>query len=168
MNMTELINTLFLLILIMFSNYLYELFPRQLNNFLSNSIYSKHILVFFLIFFSSEFIGDSANISPLESFYMSLILYLFYIFFNKTNLYQSMLILILLITNFTIVRQQNYLKHNNKDYLYLDEYINVVSYITLGVMIISFLIYLNKQLTEQEKFSFFKFWFGTELKEIKK
>jgi hypothetical protein len=168
MNITELINTLFLLILVMFGNYLYEIFPRQLNNFLSKSIYSKHILVFFLIFFSSELIHDVENKSPFESFYIALILYVFYIFFNKTNLYQSILILILLITNFTIIRQQNYLKHKNKDYLYLNEYIDVVSYIILGVMIISFLTYLNKQLTEQEKFSFFKFWFGTKIKELKK
>lgn len=164
MDLKELINTLFLLILLMFSNYLYELFPKQLNNFFTKSILAKHVLIIFLIFFSFELINATEDSAPLEKFYMSLILYVFYIFFNKTNLYQSILIIALLIVNYIIINQQNYLQNINQEYLHLDKYINILGYITLGVMLISFLTYFYKQLVEQEKFSIFKFWFGTIVK----
>jgi hypothetical protein len=161
MDVKDLINTFFFLILIMFSNYLYELFPRQLNNFLVNSVIIKHLLIIFLVFFSLELNDRSNSKSPFQKFYESLIVYVFYLFFNKSTLFPSILIITLLASSYIMIKQQEYLKYKGEGYKHLDQAIDIVNWVVLGVMIVSFLLYFNKQLVEQKEFSIGKFIFGS-------
>ena len=158
----NLLDSFFLLILIMFSNYLYEIFPRGLDKLFKNNILIKHFLVFFLIFFTLELV-DNNNVSPLENFYTSIIVYVFYILFTKSNVYFSLIIILLLATNFILIKEKEYLKNKGDDYKYLDESINILFYIVLVILFISSIVYLNKQLKEQKNFTIYKFIFSTPL-----
>lgn len=164
MDIKQLISSFFIIILLMFSNYLYELFPKQLGKLLTKNILIKHVALLFLIFFSIELADEEFNISPFQKLYHSLIIYVFYIFFNKSTLYFSILILLLLATNYIIIKQQTFLKNNGDEYEYLDKPIEIINWVIFAVMVVSFMLYFNKQLIENEKFSIYEFIFGTKIK----
>jgi len=163
MDIKDLINTFFFLILIMLNNYLYELFPRQLNNYLTDSIIVKHLLIIFLIYFSLQLVDQVSEKSPFEKFYESLIVYVFYIFFNKSTLYPSILIITLLATNYVMFQQQEYLRYKGQNHDHLNQPIEIINWTVLGIVIVSSLLYLNKQITEKKEFSITKFIFGTKI-----
>lgn len=155
-----LITGFFFTILIMFSEYIRTFFPRQLYKLLINNDLSKHFLLIVLIYFTVE-IADNENISPLESFYTSLIIYLFYLFFTKSTLFFSLIIITLLMVNFIIIKQKSYFKNKGENHQNLEKTAEILFYITVAISVISSFFYLNKQLREQKNFSFYKFIFST-------
>lgn len=109
---------------------------------------------------------DDNNLSsPAEKFYESALIYVFYLFFSKSTLWYSVTVICLLTANYIIISQQKYLEVKGENYQQLDTTIEIISWVILGVMIVSFLVYLQKQLKEHSDFSIIKFIFGNKEKD---
>ena len=165
MDIKRLIGGFFWTILFMLGNYLIEFFPPQLHKLLKSNMIVEHIVLFFLIYFIMEMRDDNHLISPFQKLYEAAIIYVFYLFFSKSTIVYSIIIILLLSVNFIIISQQKYLEDKGENFQYLNNTIDIISWVILGVMIISFLVYLRKQLREHKNFSVKKFIIGNKEKD---
>ena len=103
---------------------------------------------------------DNHLISPFQKLYESAIIYVFYLFFSKSTLYFSIILIMLLAADYITISQQKYLEAKGEDSGYLNLPIYILAWIILGVMVISFGVYLKKQIKEHENFRVKKFILG--------
>ena len=166
MEIKRLIGGFFWTILFMLGNHLIEFFPPQLHRLLNNNIFVEHIVLFFIIYFVMELGEDTGNVSPFEKFYESAIIYAFYLFFSKSTLIYSIIVILLLAANYIIISQQKYLRRKNKNGDHLDQSIEIISWVILGIMVVSFFVYLDKQIKDNKNFSIKRFVFGNKKNRI--
>lgn len=151
-SLNNIVSSFFLLTLINSASLIHDVYPKQLGKYIHDNVIAQHLFLLFLIYFSIEVIDDDDNIT-IENFYNALILYVFYLFFTKSNLFFSVLILILLSTIFILVK----VKEDGKN---IDNADVILTYVMLGILFVSFVYYLNKQIKDKkEKFSLYKFIF---------
>jgi hypothetical protein len=154
-------SSFFLFLLIYLHTYIENVFPCQLHKFLKDNLVMNHLLIFFLIYFSIELTEINQQHNFLTSLFNTFLVYVFYIFFVKSTLVFSLIIILILIVIFILVKEQKFLEDQNKDIGNLENIINILFYILIGILVLSTAVYFNKQMLEHKKFSLFKFVFGT-------
>lgn len=141
--MTELnlIAAIFLLILAVSGNFVAEVFPCQLQRYLSKNMIAKQIIIFMIIYFTLSFTTDKKT-HPKVHFYRSLSIYLFFLLFNKMSIIYNVISITLL---FIILVIKNFLDYYHSNNMYNDEYekeIHIKPLILLANMLFSFLIFV--------------------------
>ena len=151
----------FLILLVIFANFLAQLFPCSLQKLFNDNIFAKHILILLLIFYTIH-INDDINHHPAEILFYSVLIYFIFLLFSKQNLVFAIIALILLVAkyiNYSFIQYYDNLtkpkKHNLNN---INEYINIL---LLLVLLLGFFKYFIKQRKDHKKnWSFLKFLFG--------
>ena len=126
----NIVDGIFLFILIGFSNYINRIMPNRLEKFLFSNVWFQHVLIFFLINFSVELVNNGEE-SPLDNFYNSLVIYLFYILFSKCDVIVCLLLIFILAALFIMTSEKTYQGEDGK---YLEKSIRIVSYVAAGIV----------------------------------
>ena len=152
----NIVDGIFLFILVGFSNYIYRIIPNQLEDFIFSYVFTQHILMLLLINFSVELV-DNLNQSPLDNFYNSFIIYLFYIIFAKCGTWVSVILLLILTTLFFMTNERSYRGYPEK---YLEKEIEIISYIACGLLGLSSIWTLIQGYRTNPKFNPIYFYFN--------
>jgi hypothetical protein len=146
---------IFILYLIIAGNFLGELLGCKIQMLFTQNIYIKHLLGFMTLYFFVVF-SENGN-SPFVDIKRSLLLYLFFLITTKTHYYFIIPILIGLLIIFIMDKQQKYLSFGDGKYtnaLYIDKlksFNSIITYITMLLSCIGFIIYYNKKRNEYKK-----------------
>ncbi len=165
-NLTILILTIFLLIVVQCGGYISELLTCKLQKLLTIDMASKHIVLFFVIF-SVLMISDN-KFEKLPNLHLlnSSLIYLSFLLFIKMNLKFTLLsifiLTVILILNHTIEYYKNKKNSKNKQLIQNLEKIKNISMMCLIIIIImGFVIYFNeKRIEYKNNWSTYKFIFG--------
>ena len=164
--------SVFVLLLIIFGNFLGELMPCKVREALSNNMLLKHFLGYLtLLFFAVLTIYEQSNINIIIS---SFFVYIYFLFLSKTHYKLWIIIVFLLgIAYFLHIykmttKDVNKYDENNIFTISRDEVVHAVPSIQLGLIIISviltvvgFTIYLFQKRKEySNKFSYLTFFLG--------
>ena len=92
-------NTLFIIYLIISCNFLGSLFNCNLQKLLTDNIYIKHIFCFLTILFSIIYVDSNIvkECKYIEGFFYAIIFYIWFVLTTKTNIYITLIILMLLL-----------------------------------------------------------------------
>jgi len=165
---------IFILILIISSNYLTELFPCRLRDLLTNNIYIKHLFGFLtLLFFISITISNIGS-NVIELLKNSFILYLYFVLLTKNNKYFFIIICVILAVIYLGQIEINLLnKKENKsenEKLFLKIYDkrqntfgieNILHYTIILLLVLGALVYMGeKKLEYKKKFKYLIFLLG--------
>jgi hypothetical protein len=162
---SDIILGVFLLILAVSGNFIAEALSCKTRKFLSDSMYAKNLVIILIVYFSLGLVSDN-SVSPTIHLNYTLIIWLFFLIFNKmslrfTILAFSMLFLILVCKNwidyYTAIDEKKY-KDEIDTMQNMSQYLLLLTFI---IIISGFLLYFNKQYKEHsEDFSFMTFIFG--------
>ena len=175
--------SLFLLFLIMAAAFTSDLFGCHAKKILNFSIYAKHIVFIFLIYFTIDFTSELQH--PLTTLYYTIGLWIFYLFVIRVDVYFTFVIGILLFMLYVVDEYFEYLvdhesdpHYNNSDddekieniknkyrekHKYLTEIVSYLEFTIIIITLIGFLFYLNKQLKDKTPFSINKFILGEQI-----
>ena len=92
-------NTLFIIYLIISCNFLGSLFNCNLQKLLTDNIYIKHIFCFLTMLFSIIYVDSNIikECKYMEGFFYAIIFYIWFVLTTKTNIYITLIILMLLL-----------------------------------------------------------------------
>lgn len=165
---------IFILLLIISSNYLAELFPCRLRELLTNNIYIKHLFGFLtLLFFISITIGNVGS-NVLEVIKNSFILYLYFILLTKNNKYFFIIICIILAVIYLghieikLLNEKENKSENEKLFLKIYDkrqnkfgLENILHYAIVLLLLLGTLTYMGEKKIEYKKtFNYLIFFFG--------
>ncbi len=145
--------SVFVLYLILSSNFLANLFGCKTQKELSNSMWLKHLLGFMTMYFFIVLVDD--NSKKIETPHVQLMqAFAFYLIFTiSTKMdykWWSVFIILLSIIYILQVYKENY-KTQNKDINKIEKYQKYLIYINTIILIIGFLIYYGKKKVEYGK-----------------
>ena len=163
-NNIKIINGFYLLFVLILVGFVLDTFSCPIQKLLNN-IFIKNLSVIIIIYFLVDFVDNPENpTSPLENLKYTIFIWIFYILFNRQNVYFALVIFMLSSFLFIMVSYKKYIKkkYENKIENYkIDNFIRFNSILILIITFIGFLIYLNKQYKDhKKKFSFIKFLLG--------
>ena len=92
---SNIIKGVYLLILMIVGGQAQATFSKQTISVLSNSYMAKHIIVICLIYFTVDFSSDKSD-HPLQTLYISFIIWVLYIVISKQHLYSVAIIFVLI------------------------------------------------------------------------
>jgi hypothetical protein len=161
-NYINFINPLFLLFLTISGNFLAPLFPCQVQELFTNSIFHKHILAFFTLFFSIILASDATKDLKLL-FKKTILLYLLFVLITKMDKNFFLLFLFILSAKYLLEKQTDNLPKDTPEET-LNNYNKMnkmLQYTLIIIGIIGFLIYLGEKKYEYgTDFDFSTFIFG--------
>lgn len=152
-NRNSILDSCFLFLLVMFDNFIAEIFPKELFKFFKENNYAKQFLFYILIYFA--LVLDSDHQNSLESnLTMALVVYLAYLSFSKTKLYISLLTIGLLVVNLFIDTVIRHYEKENIEHQRLTAASNYIYYAIIIVLFFSIFLhfhavgikYLNKNI----------------------
>ena len=156
---------IFLLIVAVCGNFVAETLSCQTQKLLSENMFAKNFIIIMIIYFAIGFTSDII-INPLMLLYQTIIIWVFFIFFNKMTLPFTItsfigLFGIIFINNY-IKYYENEDKNKNKDIILSLEKINEYLLIFICITIlIGHGMYFSKQYNDYYKdFSYITFLFG--------
>ena len=168
----ELYKSVFLLYIVMASGFVGDIFGCRVKKMLDTNIYVKHISFFVMIYFTIILTENNLS-SPLDNFYKSLKMWVFYIMLIRLNLTFTLVSSLLLILLYILDEYVIYYKSlNDKDnkkekkekqeiYNYIKKFPKYLEYIIGIVVITGFFLYMYKQYKDKgKKFKLKKFIFG--------
>ena len=165
-DMINVVTGIFLLVLAVSGNFIAETLGCKSQKLLSENMYAKNIIIILIVYFALG-VTDEENTRPEENMIMALQIWMFFLIFNKMNLYFTGLSLLLITTVLIGKNYIDYYKKNNKNNEHDEkiEFIGKVSRniftVNIGVIIIGFLMYFRKQFNDHSAdFSFISFIFG--------
>lgn len=159
---------IFVLFLIIASNYIGELFPCRIQDYLSNNVYLKHFISFLTLLFFVV-LTDTSLVKKkfMEIFISSVKLYfLFLLLINSNQSFFVFALLILAIIYIIQLIKKDYIDDENvteetenyKKIRLLEKTLFILFFITL---VIGFIIYLGeKKIEYKNKFNYLTFIFG--------
>ena len=159
---------IFVLFLIIASNYIGELFPCRIQDYLSNNVYLKHFISFLTLLFFVV-LTDTSLVKKkfMEIFISSVKLYfLFLLLINSNQSFFVFALLILAIIYIIQLIKKDYINDENvteetenyKKIKLLEKTLFILFFITL---VIGFIIYLGeKKIEYKNKFNYLTFIFG--------
>ena len=163
----DIIKGIFLLILAISGNFLSETMGCQMQKLLTNNMFAKNIIILMVIYFALGFASDQTNPHPLHIMKQTLFIWVFFLIFNKMDVYYTTIVAFLL---FSILLCKDYLKYyqtenekeNNEKIVYLENIVDKIVIVTLLITIVGFFIYFSKQRSDHsESFSYTKFILGS-------
>ena len=163
---TELHNckqSLFLLFLSIAGNFVAETLSCGSQRILSNNMYVKSLIVFFMIYFTMDF-SSTEVVNPMIQLKRSIFLWVFLLIFTKMDIYFTGMSLLLLVITYIMNNFVEYYsvesEKNNDKIKKLSGYIRIFELINLLLILVGFTRYYLKQQKEHKKFHFSKFIFG--------
>ena len=158
----------------MAGSYLSQSLACQTQYLFTTNLYVKHILIFFVIYFSINFTSqDKLLVNPIINIIRALFIWILFHLYSRMNIIPSLIVLFLLMISYVINKYINYyefildkLHDNDKKYYtklidILDNTSKYISYLCVIITIIGFLIYYNQKKSEfKNRFSMQKFIFG--------
>lgn len=158
----DVVSGIFLFILIGLGSYVYRIVPHQMESVLMSSKFFQHLLVFFLIFFSVDLVNNTDQ-SPLNSFYNSILIYIFYILFSKCDGWISIILVLFLATIFILQKERDYgIDKKGEDPNYLEKPIDILFYIMFGILAMSTMLTIREQLKTKSIRKVFKYYLNLE------
>ena len=163
----DIIKGIFLLILAISGNFLSETMGCQMQKLLTNNMFAKNIIILMVIYFALGFASDQTNPHPLDIIKQTLLIWVFFLIFNKMDVYYTAIVAFLL---FSILLCKDYLKYyktenekeNNEKIVYLEDIVDKIVIVTLLITIVGFFIYFSKQRSDHsDSFSYTKFILGS-------
>ncbi len=159
---TNFINPLFLLFLTISGNFLAQLFPCQVQELFTTSIFHKHILAFFTLFFAIVLASDSTNNLTLL-FRKTILLYLLFVLITRMDKNFFLLFLFILAAKYLLEKEIDNLPKDTPEKT-LNKYSQLNKLLQYSLIIIGiagFVIYLGEKKYEYGKdFDFNTFIFG--------
>lgn len=165
--------SIFILFLIITSNYLSSVLPCKIQDLFTNNIYFKHIFGYFTMVFLVLLTVPYYKITIEESLKQSVFFYFWFILMSKTNKYVFILLCILLGIAYMLTIKVNDVKTNitlkdpkanvneNKDIIRLNKYTSHLYDAFMIITVIGFLFYLFEKKKEyKKKFNYFTFILG--------
>jgi|LakMenE01Jun11ns_1017448.scaffolds.fasta_scaffold9230093_1 hypothetical protein len=159
---TNFINPLLLLFLTISGNFLAPLFPCQVQELFTTSIFHKHILAFFTLFFAIVLANNEINNLKLL-FRKTILLYLLFILITRMDKNFFLLFLFILAAKYLLEKQiEDLSKEIPEEVLNNYNKMNkMLQYTLIIIGIIGFLIYLGEKKYEYgADFDFTTFIFG--------
>ena len=162
----RLINGMFFLLLIISSNFVGDILSCSYQRNVINNIYIKHLVAFFILYFlNSNLFTDKDH--PIEKLISCVILYIIFIIIMRLNIYFTFIVIVLLLIIHLLHQHYLYYRTNPKKLnnyntaIQLHIFIRVISFITLVIAIIGFIINYNQRKNEFGKdFNLQKFILG--------
>ena len=155
---------LFLLLLTISGNFIAETLGCSTRKFLTENQIAKQIILLFLIYFSINLNSKNDKENPLDKIKSSFLVWIFFIIFEKMNIYFTGLVFLILTIIYVL---NNYKKHyqeikknDEKTIKNLNKYIEKLEIIMVIFLIIGFIRYYLKQRKEQKNFNYTYFLFG--------
>ena len=164
-----------LLVLAMSGGYLAQTFSCQVQYLFTNNIYIKHILIFFVIYFSIGFTRlDDIEVNPIINIFRACLVWILFHLYSRMNIIPTLIILFLLMVLYIIYKYRIYYESklkNISDKSEKDDYINrinmldnggeILGYVMLIITIVGFFMYyIQKKQDFKGRFSLNKFIFG--------
>ena len=163
----------FLIILSVAGNFLAETLGCQTQTLLNN-MYAKHVLIFFVIYFTIDFTqGDKVD-DPFMNIGKALLVWLLFHFFTHMDIQPTILAISLFMILFFVSNYRHYIKSkiqnlsksDKTSILKLDKNLeiaqNIIFLTTIVVILMGFSIYyIEKKREYKNNFSLLKFIFGT-------
>jgi hypothetical protein len=162
----NIMNGILLLTLAITGGYIKNTLGCQLQKFLDVNIIARNLVIIFIIYFSIGFTSKK-NINPFTVFKNALIIWVLYILYTKISLGFNIIVFILIaayhiINNYIEYYEEEDPKKNKELIELLNKILDYLLYIIIGLTIIGFILYFNKQRTDYSKnWSTSKFLFGT-------
>ena len=163
--------TVFVLFLIIASNYIGELFPCKVQDVLVSNIYLKHAIAFLTMLFFVVLTDPNFNLTFEQLVYNSFKMYIVFLLLINCNKNFFILALFLLGVSYILHLKKNDLKNKLEDEKDNDEHENklklftkidnIVIYILIVVIILGVIIYIGeKKIEYKDKFDYITFVFG--------
>lgn len=153
----NIIKALLLLFLLISTNFFVDTINCDLQSMLYKNIFIKHIIIYFLIFFSIDLTVD-ADMSPITIGKNSLVIYIFYLLLTKQTPAMFVINIILMIVVYILSLQITYDNKNNItstfDYNLIIEDFKKIIIITLAI---GFVLYHNEYFKNKNNYIDFIF-----------
>jgi hypothetical protein len=161
----KILQSVFLLFLSISGNYVAETLGCSTQILLKKNMFVKQFLTIFLIYFTLAYTNRS-NVDPTINFKYTFIIWLFYLMITKMDIYITILVILLFAIIYIIMNYISYYtsinKNNEYDYKIknLQKISDILTFITISLIIFGFITYYIKQKNEHPDFCFSKFIFG--------
>ena len=162
---SETIKGIFLIILGVSGNFVAETLGCKTQKLLSENMFAKHIIIYFIIYFALGFTSNN-HIHPGELANYSLFIWILFVLFSKLTLPFTIVIFILLALMYIIHSFIDYYNHQGEEKHKNDiENLKIIEKYTKStiilMVIIGFILYFMEQYKEyHKKWSTLKFIFG--------
>lgn len=158
------ITGIFLLILAVSGNFVAETLGCKTQKLLSENMFAKNIIVILIVYFALGLTTQSKE-NPVTNMIYSLVIWIFFVIFNKMSLTFTIISFILLAIILICKDFINYYKANDEKDIdkvkNLENFVNNIFIINIVLIIVGFLLYFSKQYKDHYKnFSFPVFLFG--------
>ena len=154
---------IFLLILAISGNFVAEVFSCQLQRFLSHNMLAKHFIILVMVYFTFSFTG-TPNVNPIVNLQKALMVYFFFLIFNRMSLSYTNLSILLLCIILVLKHYIDYYHSNDINPVQVENLINICDFLFLVLVFIisfGFIQYLFKQIKDYgSNFDFVTFIFG--------
>ena len=161
----NIMNGVLLLILAISGNFIAETLGCKSQKLLSENMLAKHAVILFIIYFSLGFASES-NPNPMILLRNSVSIWVLFLLFTKMSLNFNIFVFGLVVLYHFINTYINYYssldkKKYKKEIDNYNKILNYLKYLIIGLLIVGFVLYFNKQRNEYSKnWSTFKFIFG--------
>lgn len=146
---------LFILYLLISGNYLGELFGCKAQYFFQKNMFFKHIIGLITLVFFVIFAEDPENMSnnPTSSILKSILLYFWFVITTRTNYKYLFTIVLVLLAIVIIEKYKKYyeIKDEEKKVENLKQINVYLSYLSIILTVVGFLVYLNEKYKEYGK-----------------
>lgn len=163
----DIINGILLLTLAIMGGYIKNTLGCQLQKFLGENIIARNLVIIFIIYFSIGFTSKK-NVNPFIIFKNALIIWVLYILYTKISLEFNIIVFFLIAVYHVINNYIDYYEEEEDPKKYketielLNKILDYLLYIIIGMTLIGFILYFNKQRIDYSKnWSSSKFIFGT-------
>ena len=158
------IHGVFFLILLLCGNFVAQLLGCKTQKMLRENMYAKYIIAFIILFFSMNLMKADESINPLETFQLSMYIFIMFIMFSRMNLNFTILVFSLLLLIYIVSITIKYLETTNPEHERLTDLYQVrknLYNVVFLLIIIGFTLYFLKQRKDHKKnWSTLKFIFG--------
>lgn len=161
---------IFLLILAVSGNFVAETLSCQMQKLLSSNMIAKNTVIMMIIYFALGLSSDNTNDNPLTTMMRSVVIWMFFVIFNKMSVYFG---LVAIAGLFGILLCKDYAEYYQKldSETHSDTYrdtiqmlVNTIDKLFIGIcltILVGFTVYFRKQYaTYYRTFSYTTFLFG--------
>lgn len=161
------IQGIFLLIVAVSGNFVAETMGCQTQKILSENMYVKNAVIILIVYFSLGFASSEHNTSPINILKQSLLIWSFFLMFNKMEIFFSAMVVAMLIVLLICKDYIAYYERDDKDKHMktintLSQTMDYLFYSVMITTIVGFGMYFKKQRSDYfSTFSYSTFLFGS-------